>query len=647
MPGSKVRPWIRVVWLTAVLAACGGGGGGGSGGGGGGNTLSGLIPASGPLGATLLADATRLRVLRPGATWRYAGRSIAGEHVNVVTQSSAASGVDEHASNGLGDGPDTYGVRFVGGEVRQRTSLPAFGLPEEVDFVELRSPVRVNDQITQFDRRLANAIDDLDGDGRAEALDIAVWTVVVGEETLDLAQRRGVRSVRVDTFIAARVRGSTGPVGEVVTGDQSVWYAEGIGIVRMRTRVPGNTPGIPDETTEELDAWDGLTEGLGGMPTTLALHPANGSALGPMEHGVRFDTHALLLRSGGDLGEHALHLVSVAPNARVIAVQEHAAANLDGIALAPELTRPLHRVGDGVVVIARQSAAPNAFALLRFDADGQRRPGGAVPIVDGAGHPLQGYIAATGDASSLWLLTLRRLDPANDPFLSNLELVGLDETGAARGPSTVLAAGIDARAMMAANLAAEGGRVLATWALSDVVSGSVTMHRYGVFDAADGALLAQRDLDLPFIAPTPLAADGLLALVTRSTLTYSRLAIARLDDAFDLVVGSTAGLGAEELAPAWDEAYGETSAVLGAGTIGLGVRQAIRRWPWQNNTESVLTVLDAPILPGRLAAANLTLAGRVELTSVNATLMVFDDRVLVYGARDGGTGLTSLWRPPR
>ncbi len=178
-----------------------------------GPVTSGLLPVAPALGTTLETDVARLRVLRAGASWRYTGvvREVgapARAYTNVVTHSTTGAGVTESGSNPLNEGADSQAVRIEAGAVKVTLPLNEFGVARTIDFVELRAPVRVGDQITQFDERVADVIADLDGDGKREGLDIAIWTRVIGEESVDLLHRPGLRAVRLDTGIAFRLRPS-------------------------------------------------------------------------------------------------------------------------------------------------------------------------------------------------------------------------------------------------------------------------------------------------------------------------------------------------------------------------------------------------------------------------------------------------------
>lgn len=245
--------------ICALLAACGGGG---SDGGDGGGEPTGLVPTPPALGDTLYADATVLRPLTPGASWVYAGLTPSNiSYTNTVTHAAASEGVMESSTNTLATGADTINVVARSGSILQVAPIDfnGDGVNDVSDVIELRSPVRANDQYTAFDERLVGAVPDIDGDARAEALDLAVYTRVIRAENVTPPGLPAIASVRVDRFIAARVLlSANGAFGPTVQAIQSLWYASGIGIVKQRLNAPSEDGLSRDFTTETITTWTGL-----------------------------------------------------------------------------------------------------------------------------------------------------------------------------------------------------------------------------------------------------------------------------------------------------------------------------------------------------------------------------------------------------
>lgn len=252
---AGARHLLAVALLAGLLAGCGGGGDDGP-------DKTGLVPTAPAPGATLYADATVLRPLVPGASWQYAGTAPGSvAYTSTVTQASAGVGVIESASNTFNGGAASMHVAVVNGNVVQPDpeDLDGDGVADISNTIELRSPVRVNDQLVVFDRRMPGALEDIDGDGRAETFDLAAYSRVIGAEDVALDGLPTQHAVRVDHVVAGRVILSAGgQATPAVTATQSIWYAEGLGIVRRRLDAPA-LDGVSREITDErLTGWDGL-----------------------------------------------------------------------------------------------------------------------------------------------------------------------------------------------------------------------------------------------------------------------------------------------------------------------------------------------------------------------------------------------------
>lgn len=231
---------LLAVIATAALVACGGGGDED-------NTppSSGLVPTPPALGATLADQAASLRPFAPGATWFYNGNTNGSSYSNTVTHTAATVGVDEHSTNLLNAGAASVNVALLNGNVVQPepVDVDGDGVVDLANAIELRSPVRQGDQIVYFDQRLVDAFDDVDGDGRKESFDLAVYSQVIGRETVDLGGALPhVQGVRVDNVTKGRLVLSGGGASQpVLTATQSTWYAEDYGVVRRRIDQPDET----------------------------------------------------------------------------------------------------------------------------------------------------------------------------------------------------------------------------------------------------------------------------------------------------------------------------------------------------------------------------------------------------------------------
>lgn len=253
---SRCRRATAAGMTLLLLAACGGGGGDDA------QRESGLVPTPAALGATLYADATAVRPLVAGASWQYAGTAPGNlPYVSTVTHASATPGVLESATNTFDQGAGSVHVAVVNGNVVQpdAVDVDGDGANDLSNAVELRSPLRVNDQIVYFDRRIPGAVQDIDLDGRTETLDFALYSTVVGAEDVALAGLPTQHAVRVDhvslfRFVLSKDNTTT-PTYRIT---QSVWYAPSLGVVRRRLDAPAANLIDRDISDERLTGWSGL-----------------------------------------------------------------------------------------------------------------------------------------------------------------------------------------------------------------------------------------------------------------------------------------------------------------------------------------------------------------------------------------------------
>lgn len=241
-----------------ALTACGGGGGDDDG-----PQTSGLVPAAPPLGDTLAAQAQTLRPLMPGASWSYAGTDAGGvAYTSTVTHAAAVVGVTETAGNTFNGGSDSVHVAIIDGNVVQPDAIDfdGDGIADLSNAIELRSPVRVGDQVVFFDRHIANAFSDIDRDGRAESFDYAIYSQVMGNESVALGGELGtVVAVRVDFVTKGRlVLSGGGSPQPVISSTMSTWYAAGLGVVRRRLDDPAEDGVSRLVSDERLTGYSGL-----------------------------------------------------------------------------------------------------------------------------------------------------------------------------------------------------------------------------------------------------------------------------------------------------------------------------------------------------------------------------------------------------
>ena len=274
---------VMVAALMVTLTACGGGGGGGGGGSEAPVSRASMIPAAPVLGAQLYADATPLRPIADGAHWTYHGthtppNATAVAYDDVVTQTAQAAGmVLETNSNLFAGGASSVQVQVATGVVGS-TAFDYSGNALPTLATELRSPVRAGDQTTIIEQTVADSGFDVDGDGKHDALDYAIYHRVIGNETVALPSLGSVTALHVDTvFLIRFIASSSQAVSPVTQLVQSVWYMPGIGIVRQLLSVP-STSGVNETWDELLTNYDAQTHGAGVNATIAAVAPQDGSA---------------------------------------------------------------------------------------------------------------------------------------------------------------------------------------------------------------------------------------------------------------------------------------------------------------------------------------------------------------------------------
>ena len=610
---------------------------------------SGLVPAAPAAGATLYADAAPLRVLRDGASWTYHGidqpHGAASTsldikaYTNIVKQSAVSGGILESGSNPFNDGADTSGpVRFEGGAYKyaQSIALSAASPAQLVDMTELRSPVRVNDQYVSLDKHIADSGADADGDKVNDAVDIAAFTRVVGDELLDLPNRRQVRAVRVDTTVRARVilskTGSAGPLYEAV---QSVWYAPGIGIVKSSLDEPDSKgPELPHRiVTETLENWDGLTEGLGHLDLVSPVGPAGSALAGlalayPLDS-AGFDAHAVVVTS--ILGQPSAVGVTVGqldPRGALIAAKNYTLADLFPGAQYFNSPRLL-RVGSELRLLA---VTNQGISIVGLDATGQRITMTGKPMLS---DPIFGYdndsmlFHAMADGGDVWVAWTRRT--SDDARLMSVALQRFDANGQPLAPATVMQEPV-AKDIGQVRLAVADKRVAVSWRLLGLTPG----RYYRVFDAVTGAPGPTGALGDPYEPCRFIEAVALkpgLALMCVPQPYGSTIGVGRIGADGALALSPGTAIAGDTLKAPWLTATRGNEVFEGSGGNLTGVvGQSGRFWPEDRDDRFFLSAFQTRPASGPLASAELTLLARIPDTIHVATVIPMGNRLLLIGA---------------
>jgi hypothetical protein len=620
---------------------------------------SGLVPEAGSIGATLYADAAPLRVLRDGAAWTYHGveqprGAISGPneirtYTNTVKHAAVSGGMVENSTNMLNEGQGNFGpVRFEGGAYKytQRISLTE-NLPLTVDKIELRSPVRVNDQYVSLDKHIADGGVDVDGDKINDAFDVALYSRVIGEELLDLPNLRQVKAVRVDTTFRARaISSKTGAASALYEAVQSHWYARGLGVVQMRMSEPiANDPSSPNRVfTETLQNWDGLTEGLGNTDVVAGVAPASsplaGAALQYPLDAVGFDTHAVVVTHiPGQPSAVGIVLAQLDTRGNVLAAHSYTRAEL--FPAAQYFREPrLVRVGSELRLLARTDN--DGVSMVAFDSTGQRLLRPAVTMLSDPqfGYDYEGTsYRVSANGSGIWLGWLRNILTTNTGALKSLAVQHFDAGGQALNTARVLApVGPDISNF---NMALGSSRLAVSWLQTGVPS----QRRLEVIDINSDVLLTDKTLGSSYDACThvdTLALEGGIAMTCWSNM--GSIGAAKLAPNGELELSAGATLATDTLRAPWlkslngrvmfSEGYG--------GQLIVSARQYAKYWP-EDMVESTYTaVFQTDVISGPLAAREPVLLARIPGPPFNMlTTVQLANGVLLIGS-DGGSYLNSM-----
>lgn len=479
--------------LMGSLVACGGGGGGSAGsnpdGGGAYVSVTGLVPAAPTLGDTLLDDATVLRPLREGASWRYSRTSVDGSGYTTGSNSMlveqfnvSADGATEKVTGGAAVLDDTSTVTISSGTVKsvEQIDFANTGLTETVTAVQLRSPLRVGDQYVIWDKHYENSGYDADGDGTADSMDVAMYARVIGEDTVVLPNLPTQQAVRVDTSVLVRMKTSrNGQFAPTFRTVAHVWYVKGIGIVRrdVASDIGGLAAGFSQET---LKSWDGVTEGLGMTDPVPLVVPITNQVFAGQRMTYVNDAKAF------DFGDHVLLLTGPpGGGSGVVASTMNLSGKMHSMFVVPGLDSTYGtwlKAADRVLFL-RPSQSYNfqdiTYTLTALDPNGKLMDGpnpAVIDLRDGLTGDYQYYasdVQAAIDGSTLWLsYAMPRWDP-NTGTVHELMLRPFSLNGTPLAAPVLLDSGIY---FNGSRISAANGRVLVTWQLANTPNVSVSRY---------------------------------------------------------------------------------------------------------------------------------------------------------------------------
>ncbi|MBQ0932688.1 hypothetical protein KAK07_08910 [Ideonella sp. 4Y16] len=631
-----------------------------------GDTTSGLLPTAPAVGATLHVDATVLRPLRDGTVSVYRGRTINSgattEYDNTVTQSVSGTRLLDQASNDLGQGPATADpVVVANGRVTMNTSMPwTDGGPQNpFELVLLSSPVRLGERHVAIDKRYTDVGTDLDGDKLNDQMDVAIWTLVKSEDTIDLPQRSDVKAVRVDTEIRLRARySSDGSTSDVVSATVSEWYAPGLGLVRRTLDLPGSIPRAQAE--EVLVTMDALDTGLGYTPLQVQVgasgSPVAGQTLPEPRAAAAWDSHAVVATSiPGRRASEGLAFSQLDARGQVIKT---------AVFRSQDILEPGNAVVD-VQLLATPDALLTVLSssrgsrLLRLDTTGQTRlDAGSVALVSG---PLEAdydrvLTTATVVGNTLWLAWIAP-DGQNSQFedLYTQFMRAFDLRGVPLGPVLRVATSTNPLGWRARRLDAAPEAGVLSFAEVEASSDAWQLAQARPTDQTLAPLVSLRPLPGtngvcgtagPYSGRMQVQALGSTSLLLCQT-SFNHLGLADLGSQLTVPRDGSGRLSASSLLGAdWTARGALVDLGASAQTLALGAEQSGRLFSWDTQDSRFYRLAELPLVAGQTDAAHVrTLARWSSLGAGPAYLMPMGNRVLVINRQTDGTLSTHIaWR---
>lgn len=652
---------LTCLLVASILSACGGGGGGEGGtpvDPGAGGTSTGLVPAAPEVGATLYANAADLRPLIDGARWLYRGTSRPGGgdpttfYTASVSQALVGGSLQETERQVFLEDSSISALSQSDGNIVAQISDPmGIGSSEVVAMTELRSPVRINDQYTQYERRDVPMGTDIDADGRSDIADVAIYSRVIGDETVELPElARTVTAVKVETTALVRVKNSSSASQPlIVTLVQTQWYASGIGVVRRTLSSPTTNGSVGAlDFDEVLFNWDGVTQGLGALGPT-------GAALPEPEAATVLGDRALVLAKSTQPSD---------PGTLTFGVFDKRGSLLS-TRRVPGLGESRYAVGaPGLFAIDTNTAlaaihvgtSPGTLRLQRVDADGVPLGGASTLTVP----TNNANLAMSWDGQALWIAFLSTGSQVSDS--GKLMLQPFTADGDPLAPAQMLDAPTVSGYINGIGMSAAAGRLLVSWARNEI---GVATYRYamlrGSSSMADVRALGtvQRWSTSHERVVVPILANDIAALLWNGPV-FSYDSAGPLPDSLPRGVVLDAGgvplrsvgnLDDETLPAAWAGNTGRTIAQA------LGDRLVVSGFDSQRATPQIPGTKDffltAFVHPGgrplTTAAASATaLSSPTDIANISgpfglpAFMLLWDDRALLIGVRPG-TAMTSVF----
>ncbi len=638
--------WLIMGAATLLaLVACGGGGGSSSGSA---IQTTGLVPDAPAAGAVLYPDALTLRPLLPGGVWTYQGieqtvssqtgapASVALQYENVVRHLfGSTTSLPEASSNLDNAGTDTLNVQYSAGSVVDSGVLDyPDGTTRALNLVELRSPVRAGDQYTSLDIRLTDAGVDLDGDGRMDGVDLAIYTRVVGNETVDLPSYPQLLSLRTTTTVVVRFKLSA---TNTFTGTESatldIWYAPGIGPVKRASDGPSSAVEYRSRTTELLSTWDGLSQGVGFLPAQRPKKP-NGEPVRPALAVVGFDDHALMMSQAAEAAVQGVSLTQVDRRGAVISTKDYLGINAARTQFV--------RVGDSVRAVEATDAGIRMHA---FDSAGNSLSSQPVQLRAGVFYGfLSGQPFVVGSSgNTLWLMAFPYTDSSQSQW--ELQLQPFDAAGQPLAAPTVVSTS-SPLALGAVRASGWGSTLVLSW--SERPNG-VERTRYAVIRGEGAQTPSLHELDTSSsynVIATPAATSTGVAMLWPGSLVINdeRIGGVTLDAAGEALRSNASKVEYEALALPWVQRPAQLAIAGGERAFVFAIGSELSAIT--NSYEFVPVLVELQPGRGPLATDNEARLLAKGMPGVPNLVAGLAGNVLLFEGQGSEAVVTSVWRRP-
>lgn len=310
-PARVWRAWATAALCAVTLMGCGGGGGGGTGG-------SGGSPGGGAPAPTLSAD---IYPLASGdrRSWRMtAGSTVGAIRHERVGEAVGAALIVRSSGNDLQQPTDDEYLQRSATGIASVAGPTSDALTRAVGSVDLlRFGSAQGQAVVLLDRSLSV---DVDGDGRADAVDLHIESQFVGNEAVTTTLAAFAEASHVRTSIRSTIRLAGTSTSHTIAQTVDDWYVAAIGPVRTTSSTVSDGGAAVVETEEVVAYSVGTRRSESVAPTVAQALPQNDSLSRPDIElrlvfsepidplSLRGDTGFVLLLDGAPLAPQSLQL---------------------------------------------------------------------------------------------------------------------------------------------------------------------------------------------------------------------------------------------------------------------------------------------------------------------------------------------------